>query len=380
MIFRVADPLTGLLLGTLPVTAWSLGDPVVGGGSGTITVALSALDPTAIARLRTLTTPDAVAVVADDESDSDNRYPWSGIVTARNYKRRAGTLELTLQDMRSWFYSAVLRPGAPGVDGNGDLMWIDVEQTTILRAFATAALADVGTPAIVVEALAATGVLREVTARRWKNLGEALDQVAGRANGMEWWVDTRVSSTPNTIAWTWRAMKQRTSRTTPFMVHSTPQGGNVLDYEWPEDAGARRSRVTGVGDGSPPDLPYATDQDPALASDTLLLREEVHTWAGIDDPVTLFDHAQSERMARNAPVQSVSVTILNSGAPLNGYSAGDRVRLRILDHWVDVDLAAVRIINRTISGGRGTPEQAILTLDLNDAEIPTDTSGEQVDL
>jgi hypothetical protein len=145
----------------------------------------------------------------------------------------------------------------------------------------------------------------------------------------------------------------------------------VLDYAWPENAKEKRNRVTALGEGTPPDQIYATDSDPQLAAGFTLLREQVTgPYSGVTTAETLFGHASAERLARGAAVQSLSVDVNANTVPSTDYTVGDRARLVIVDEWLDLNLEAVRIIDRTLKGGVGTAQTAQLTLDLNDAKIP----------
>lgn len=374
MRWLVADVLTGRIVGQLPVTRWNFTDPGTGSGTANLTVNVKEADTSF---LKSICVPDAFTLIADSE---DGKYPWSGILENRAWKRKQGNIVLAAQSMNDWFYSTVLRPGAPYVNVLGDYIVTGKEQADIMADIAQMALASVGVPPIQVVRSPATGVLRDVTMRRWKNLGEAMDSVSRRDRGMEWWVDTAPAPDERFVQWTWRsAFPERSSRKVPVFLWSSSKGGNILDYDWPESSAERRARVTALGEGSPPDQAYAWDEDPNLAAGGVLLREQVSgPYSGITNPTTLFNHARAERLIRNDPISSVTLKTLITGPSISEYITGDRARISIHDDWLDEEVPAARIISRTISGGRGVEEVATLVVDLNDAEMPDTGEGTEV--
>lgn len=380
MEWRACDPMTGRIMGILRPSSWSCSDPLIGAGGGSMEVPVSATSRATREVVRSLTKPDDTIAYALWDGAT---YLWTGMLTDREWRRKTGTLSVTLEDWRAWFYTAVLRPTATTgglLSTTGDFIRTGTEQAVLMRQLAELALDDPAAPEIIPQPPGNTGVLRDLTVRRWKNMGEALDQLGGRERGMEWWVEAVPHpSLAGYVQWQWKAAYPgRSSRSFPLSLSSTPRGGNLSDYSWPESSKERRSRVTALGEGEAPDTVAATDSNPLLAGGTVLLREQVSgPYSGVTSRATAFGHAQAERLSRDAAVQSVTVTVDANRVPPSTYVTGDRARLRILDEWLDVDLEGARIIDRTLKGGRTTPFTADLTLDLNDAEMPNTSSQEE---
>lgn len=88
---------------------------------------------------------------------------------------------------------------------------------------------------------------------------------------------------------------------------------------------------------------------------------------------TLASHARGARKFYEPGTNLTKVTVpFNTDPEL--YHIGDRVRYRVKDRWLDLDLPSVRIVEKKISiAGAGKAE---VTLDLTDFTLPdVDTAG-----
>jgi hypothetical protein len=366
-----------------PVTEWTAGDPLSGSSEGSVKIALNALDRAAVARLKASTIPESAGMVLSDDM---NNVLWCGIIRKRPWTPRSGVVSLTVEEMRGWFYSAVLRTGAAYVNTFGDYVVAATEQQTIARQLALAALQkaaftpEPGAPLISVPVTTPTvAVNRDFVGRRGDSIGTLLDNLSKRDGATEWWVETTFdsTSTPKALSWTFRQSLERISRTTPIRLESTDRGANVaIAGEWPEDASQNASRVYAVGDGQPPDQPIAVDSDPSLAAGSVLLREVVSgPYSGVVDNATLFANARQERIARQDSSQSVQLVVDSNRVQPSTYSVGDRAYVRIIDEWLDVTVAAARIIDRQLAGGAGKADTATITLNIADASMPDTSTG-----
>lgn len=366
------DALTGKVTGNLDATEWKVADPVVGSGQGSMTVAVRGLDAQAVSRLKDLTKPDAVGVLLE----VDGSFPWVGLITARKWKRANGTLEVGMTDWRAWFYTLVWRDGAARLNNQQKYVRKDTEQMTVLEQIMDSGLGPAkGRPDFAIVTSGASGVTRDVTIARWKGVGESLDAVAGRDNGAEWWVTGVLSDDRRTVKLTWRAKHPgRGSTQGKPLFHANPRGGNIVDYEWPEDATDRRTHVTVLGEAKHR-TPFATDVSPAFTRDNALRREQVSgPLSGVKRRATLFSRARAERVSRNAPIQSATLAVSTASPALDTYGPGDYARVLLKDEWLDEDRTG-RIIDRQLSGGRAKGVSATVVVDLNDKEIPGDQRG-----
>lgn len=363
------NALTGQHIGQLDPISWRCNDPLTGAGS--CELVLPAPNTTAQRdRLRALTALDTTQLVLLDEL---NRYLWTGVLTSRRWAGRADAkLTVGAADWRSWFYTRLRT--------NADYIAFDKQQVTIFSDLLTTALAPASAPRISVAAAATDGVLQTITVRKYDNIGQALDTLTNAASAPEWWVTGQAADTGTLMKQTALLVRigMRGSGNDQIAAQldasqqatTTAAGGNIVSYEWPEETTERRTRIWALGEGQPPDQIVASDTDPDLGS-TVLLRESASgPYTGVMKVKQAFQLARSERLARSAPIQSTTVVLRADLPHVGGYATGDRVRLRILDGWLDVSEPAVRILDRELSGGRGAATQAALTLDLNDREMP----------
>lgn len=391
MILRTFNVLSRKLTGELRATDWTLPDPLTGTSSGTISVALDKLTPGYIDRLRRLTTPEVCGVVVSDDT---NRVVWCGIIRGRPWKPRSGALELSVEEIRGWFYSAALRPGSAVLDTNGDYITTSLLQSTVAWYFALIALSDGSTVdangfpsttrpgALLVNVgqmpYIPTEPTRSLVGRRGDKVGDLLDTLSRFDGSVEWWLDTTFDNfdAPRTVAWTFRTSTERKSRLNPIRLFSKASGANIVYDSWPEDSSAYASSVTALGEGTPPDQLAATDVDPAIASGGALLREVTSgPYSGVVDTSTLFDLARTERVARADSSLSVQLTVDLTQIPPASFTVGDRAYVRIVDEWLDVEIEAARIIDRQLLGGASKPLQATITLNLANAQIPDSSVG-----
>ena len=354
-----ANALSGAVIAQLDPISWECSDPLTGAGSATLTLPAPRTRGQAT-RLRELTELDALTYALHDRV---GRVLWAGVITSRGWRRREGQVTVTATDWRSWFYQRMRF--ATGYSAT------DVEQATVWSQLVNASLNHAGAPKMVLNPPLADGVLRTLYLPLYSVYGQVFDDLSRSDQGLEWWVEgTWADDKQRSIMLQVRVGTRGSGNVSPFL-QSGPSGGNVLDYEWPEDGTERRTRIVALGEGIAPDQVWASDEHPDLAAGGVLLRESVSgPYAGVMKVSRAFALARSERAARSAAVQTVQLTVRADQPVVGAYATGDRVRLSLIDEWLDVDEAAVRLLDRSIRGGRAEPTTASLTLDMNDVEMP----------
>lgn len=362
LTFHVADSLTGRIVGRLEPHAFELGDPWTGAGTGELRVSLP--DPAAVASMvdRTRALDRWVAV-----EDDQGRFLWAGPIVARP-GRSGGEVIIPVADWRTWFYAALLRPAADGT--RGDIILTDAEQATIARSVALAALDTTGAPSMVVDGFDATGVTRDRKMLQLdRTCGDYLDGLSARntSDGIEWWVYVmRDPSDPlRLVPHVAFAYPERQSRSTPIRLEwQVGKGGNIAEPSWPTGQ-VRPTRVWATGEGEPPDVPYASDEDLDVADGLRVAWESlIGPLDGVKKAKRCFEYATAAIDYYAGQAGQFECDVTDDEIRLGDYETGDRARLVYDDGWDSVDLAAVRITGRTISGGRGRPLVARLTLDL----------------
>lgn len=362
LTLHVADTLTGRIVGRLPWSEFELPDPWTGAGAGAIKVPLP--NPTGIASMVDRTTALLRWVAVEDDR---GRFLWSGPITARP-GRDGGEIAIPVADWRTWFYAAYLRPGDDG--SRGDYIVKDTEQATIARALALSALDAVGAPAMVVDDFDATGVTRDRTLLQLdQSIGDSLDGLSAQhtRDGIEWWVSCSrdPADSRRLVPHVRFAYPERQTRTIPISLRwQLGKGGNISQVSWPTGT-TRPTRVWATGQGQPPDQPYASDEDLDIADGTQVLWETLlGNLDGVVKSKRCFEYASAALDYYEGQSGQFECDVPDDVIPLGDYATGDRARLVYDDGWDAVDLEAVRITQRVLSGKRGEPTRARLTLDL----------------
>lgn len=387
--FHVADSLTGRLVGQLRPAAWTISEPVTGSSSGSLTLRVPH-DAAGAARLRDLVQPRIRQVVMEVvAADGTSSFPFGGPIprraswTPQDDEGNGGTITVPVVDWRYWFETAaVLRPNAI-MGTSTDYLVTDVEQTTAMMALMKAALGGTtGAPHMVVDAPAVTGVTRDVTARvASRYIGEYLDDIRDR-NGdgsCDWYTYmTRSADKRTFLAHAAVAVPQRRSQAEPVAAFTVtpPKGSALAGYSWPEGVD-QPTRVYAVGEGVPPDRVWASDELPDLTDGVELCWEQIAgPYQGVVKAATCFEDANSIVSQTGQLSGQMSITVTADRLGIDQVVAGDRVRLRLVDDWLDLDLPAVRIVQRDMSGQQDQPTQQTLTLDLSDpVPLPIDDPG-----
>ncbi|MEV6817838.1 hypothetical protein AB0M72_03690 [Nocardiopsis dassonvillei] len=367
--YRVHDVLTGRPLygAGLPITGAQWTHTLTEPGSLTGTIAITHANAAAI---REATTPHQACVYVLDEG---NQVAWHGIVVARPWNPAERTLSLTVAHAKAWLASRLARrmSGSEHVTWS----WRDVDQFAIARDLMSFAASEPGCPPIVIGSQL-SGVLRELTleAQSFKAVDETIDSMAQRERGFDWDISARWNAgRPEWVLELWYPERRQARR--PLLFEATPHGGNILAYDWPDDASSLVSRMWALGDDpAPPNALLVADADPGLPAGHVLLREKAQTYTGVSRETTLAEHARAERLASRESPPTVQIDVTATNPPLASYGVGDRVRLVLRDDWLNVDRQA-RITERTVHDTtREAVAKATLTLDIADHR-PPDTEG-----
>jgi hypothetical protein len=386
LTFHVANSLTGRITGRLNPHDWEWTDPLTGSATGKLSVPIPVGDVGKIEQLVAITRPHITQVAVKDEL---GRWLFGGPILADPTKN-GNVLDIPIVDWRAWFYAAPLRPvGGTRVEyvrvaaGTGG----QVEQNEAMAAIATLGLTTVGAPRMVVDTIVPSGVMRDVTARMFTMSGAALDNVARRFNGPDWWTymdvdpaDPRYVVAHLAVAWPERTITSGVGlalRKEVVLETKPGSGGNIIDYDWPQQS-TPPSRVHGVSSDPAPDETWAAAEDPALLSGEALAWDEV--WQlpeGVTTATSAFDHSLGRLEALSGDFGVTSVNIRPEATDIGSWGPGDRCRLTIRDGWRDIELDSARILSRTLKG-RGphvTSVSAQVNLGVTEVE-PVDPTEE----
>jgi hypothetical protein len=308
----------------------------------------------------------------------DGQVVWAGFLRKRPWRARATSIAIMAEDLGSFFYDRVRAPG------HGDYLRENTEQRTmwdelIKKALLAPPATGIPTFSTVLPAQD-TGVLRQLTFRKFKTYGAAFDNLSRRDRGLQWWVSASLSEDGRFLQPVINVGKRgRLPAGERIRAESNREGGNLVDYSIPEASDVARTAVYATGEGQPPDVPWSYDEDPRLARGQVLRREVVVNFSGVVKRPTLTRHAQEERKYRSAMTSEIELWLPADKPDYRTYDVGDRVRVEIEDPWVvNYFLPASRIVDREVGGTRGDVRQVHLTLDTNDYDAPGDDVGTEV--
>lgn len=299
--------------------------------------------------------------------------PWHGQIIAAPWSRATSTLTLKAEHSRTWLEYVHL-----ALTRTRSYAWSGVDQLQIAREIVGAAtMAGQGRVPMRVDATT-SGVRRElnIPEQAFQVAADAIDSMAHRSGGFEWDIlarDSSVDGKPELVFQTWYPAR-RSAGAPVHLLHQVEQDGrghgNILDeLNWPNDWSGARNSVFAVGDGEAPAIMTAYDIDPDVSANRSVRKESVLSLSGqgITRAATLADHAATERARLAHTVSTLSVPVLLEDPPITGYDVGDRFRLTYQDEWMDVDLPAVRCIDRTVRvDQRDGKDSVTLELDLSD--------------
>lgn len=347
-------------------------------GNGSFTGKISVpRDSQALASIKAAT-EKKITWIAIRDSDTSS-WPWGGPVIEREWDPENGEITVTAIEWRAWMFWVFL---GPKQDMSGDWLysWNQIDQLQIAHDIAYYAAygnppdSAAGKPPITFSSVGSSGILRDlnITGLQFKRAGDLLNTMSNRDRGFEWDFQMLPSDTSNTPKPQFTTYyPEKGGLVNNLLFKATPDGGNLLKYGPVKESGAeQRERQWATGAGQPPDMPFAQDTDPDIAN--VLMREDVTNYSTVTERTTLSSHARRERRFYEPGTQTLQVEVALTNPDASTYSAGDRGRLLIQDDWLDIDLAAVRILERKI-----IPDdlKVQLTLDLADYALPEVDAG-----
>lgn len=362
------DSLTQQRLGTLPMTKFGFNDPLDKPGSFSAVIPIG-IDAN-VQQIRRLTKKDAVAVYIQD----DDTYLWGGPISSHPvWNPSSSTITISAAKWRSYLYSLYYpngyRSGATLLD-----------QFAIMSDMLNKAMVGKGTQTYGLPKIVNTGDLsgfqrKNVLYQNFANVGDSMDAFSNRDNGFEWDLLVRGNSrdgTPEIYLQKWKGERgygDNLALSYAADPQASGRAGNILSYA-PEPSGYSTNRVWAIGAGQAPDQSWSMDEDPALVDGFMMLRESTRSFSQTTDPATLFEYARGDRLSKQAELGGMSVDIDPDSYRLKDYSTGARTRLAIKDAWYDLDLPAVRIVDRTVNWDNKEGWDITLSLDLDDSEEP----------
>lgn len=366
----------GSPIGELSLSTVSFNDPVAGSGgsfSGRLEITNGMKETLAV-----LTEPWSVAIYVQDPMTGN--FLWGGPMISRPWDPGERRLQLSAISWKSWLYMKILDPDF-SVNPPIDKIYSQTatDQFSIARYLLGFVNADVGTPHINL-GVELSGVNRDLSTQgtQFKFVGELIDSMAHRDNGFDWNIAVEQDTNGHPALWFRPYWPKRGQvNNSVILLHGQPSGGNILSFSSQSDSAASlRTRCWATGSGQPPDMLFAYDQDPALATGFMLNAERVDNYSTVSDIANLAQHARTARKYYGQTRSTITPQIGLDDPDFRSYGAGDKIRVKINDDWWDFDYNAARIIDRQFNvnneGNSPAPDTVSLTIDLTDILLPQD--------
>lgn len=316
-----ADLRTDEILGELPLDDVKFGRRLnePGAWSGSIPLGdqrITALDPIGLTR------PGRTAVYID----RDGTLVDGGIVWTRRFATSgddAGKLMLAGNGFWSYIGRRVI---------HSLLTFAATDQVDVVSAILAALEFETGGDIGLNISVEASGVLRDRTyyAYELKSAAEAIEQLAAVLNGFDFRVTVSgdVAAPVKTVEVGYPRIGEL-AVDSPLMFE---RPGNVLEYEWPEDATRLATRSYAVGAGEGDDMLVAASTRTDMLDLGYPLLDQQVSYKDVRVLATLQEHADADVDAVATPVTIPSLTVRGDVEPVAGtYDAGDDCRLTITD-------------------------------------------------
>ncbi len=355
--YLLSDIRTGALVAEIPLAALSYqaGDLLTAGPFSATLPRLSAVDVAGLNVLDATAPARRVLYV-----ERDGTLVYAGIIWTRRYNSSAGAFVLGGAEPSSYLARRRWTPATRTYVGTSD-------QTIFADLVADAMSGEASSIGIRSTVAGGPANLRTRTyvAFELNPISQNLDQLTEEAPGFEWAneVARTAAGEPDLIlagAWPYRGRPATSSG----LVWEYP--GNVLEFEWPEDAGSTANLVWGLGQAA------ATNVDLSAHSlnrtrwqiEGYPLLEDVLSASQVRDVAHLQRLVDTDRARRDAPIELPVLHVSPTGPPAVGaYVTGDRFRaflddpLRFAAPWAGV----LRLVAQKVNVDRAGLETVELT-------------------
>jgi hypothetical protein len=316
--FLFADLITNAIVGEFALSNVSFGRVLNGAGSFYGTLKIS--DPK-IAKANPLgsTQPGRTALYID----RDGVLVWGGIIWTRRYQ--ASVQALALGGLEFWSYFARRRI-------RDTLAFAATDQLAIAQAIINNLQGKPGGNIGVVVGSEVSGVLRDQTYNSWelKPGATSIEQLAALQNGFDFSIDVAYAGGVPSKQLVLGYPRRGATANQTGVFFELP--GNVIDYDYPEDASGEADTMYAIGAGQGSSMLLSTAGRPDLIAAGYPLLEDVSSYTDVVIQATLDAHALADVGAKAGPIVLPEVTVAASIDPVLGsYSTGDDGRLRVTD-------------------------------------------------
>jgi hypothetical protein len=353
--YLFADLLTNAILAELPITGVNFTQQLNSAGTFSGHLLLSGVNAENL-NVSAGTIPGRTAIYVD----RNGVLVWGGVIWNREYNSTAQTLTFQAREFESYFERRKIA---------NTLVYTNEDQLVIANLLVenaqAAASGDIG----VSVSPATSGVLvsRTYYGYELKNVYSALQDLSKQLNGFDFNIQVAYDGGGNPTKRLVLSYPKSgttyspTSLTAP--VFQFP-AGNIVEYQYPEDASIAANTIYALGAGSNEGKLISTVADSTKLSEGWPLLEQEANYSDITDATMLTGLANGQITATSYPPTTLRVVAPPSQNPEYGtYVIGDEIRVVITDNRFPTTLDAIyRLVALSVTPGEDGPERITLTL------------------
>jgi hypothetical protein len=360
------------------MTGVTFADPLRQPGqfSGNISIRSAAVG----ARIKQITEPDQVALYAIWNSNNEQVVIWGGLITGRSWNRSTQILTITAVQWESWFATREVTPTTANALNDATFTFTSTDQFDIIRQLFTIALSEQDCPVMAFDNPSGeSGVVRTIAwpSSNFETYTNTFEDLAYQSGGFDWKIDYAFGSNSNNLPQILpvihfyyperQALGAYYLRLASTLMPDGTVQGNLLDYTYPEDATSRMSRMWDTASGSSSDqiIRNAVSTDYGLGNHVYREANESLPTT-ITDPNLIDQHCRLAIQQASHGVTTSTAVTTDTNPALDRYVVGDRTQLILSDAWLNVNLPAVRIIERDVSAVDAKSIIVTLSLDVTD--------------
>ena len=353
--YLFADLLTNEILAELPITGVNFTQQLNTSGTLTGRLLLSGINATDL-NVSAGTIPGRTAIYVD----RNGILVWGGVLWNRQYNSDSQTLTFQAREFESYFDRRKITTTQ---------VFNNVDQLTIANALMNGAQATPSGDIGVITTPATSGVLvsRTYYGYELKNVYAAIQDLSRQLNGFDFNIQVAYDGGGNPTKRLVLSYPKSGTTYSPTSL-SAPvfqfPSGNMVEYEYPEDASIAANTIYALGAGSNEGKLIATATDPALLAAGFPLLEQEANYSDITDATMLSSLATGQIKATAYPPTTLRVVAPPSQNPEFGtYVIGDECRIIITDNRFPNTLDAIyRLVALSVTPGEDGPERITLTL------------------
>lgn len=353
--YLFADLLTNSILAELPITGVNFTQQLNTSGTFTGHLLLSGVNASDL-NVSAGTIPGRTAIYVD----RNGVLVWGGVLWNRQYNSDSQTLTFQAREFESYFDRRKITTTQ---------VFNNVDQLTIANALMNDAQATPSGNIGVITTPVTSGVLvsRTYYGYELKNVYSAIQDLSKQLNGFDFNIQVAYDGGGNPTKRLVLSYPKSGTTYSPTSL-SAPvfqfPSGNMVEYEYPEDASIAANTIYALGAGSNEGKLIATATDPALLAAGFPLLEQEANYSDITDATMLGNLATGQIKATAYPPTTLRVVAPPSQNPEFGtYVIGDECRIIITDNRFPNTLDAIyRLVALSVTPGEDGPERITLTL------------------